>query len=60
MPQVCLKMPESAIALEYRAMYRHFVDLIQAKRSDVDLAPLQLVADAFMCGRIVQADPFED
>ena len=27
-------------------------------RSDVDYAPLQLVADAFLCGRRVEVDPF--
>jgi D-galactose 1-dehydrogenase/L-arabinose 1- dehydrogenase len=43
---------------EYRAMYRHFVDLVQNRRSDVDLAPLRLVADAFLSGRFRPTDPF--
>ena len=43
---------------EYPAMYRHFVDLIRRGRSDVDLAPLRLVADAFLCGRFQPTDPF--
>ena len=43
---------------EYPAMYRHFVDLVRARRSDVDLAPLRLVADAFLCGRFQPTDPF--
>ena len=45
---------------EYPAMYRHFVDLVRNGRSDVDLAPLRLVADAFLCGRHRQTEPFED
>lgn len=45
---------------EYPAMYRHFVDLVQRRRSDVDLAPLRLVADAFLLGRFRPTDPFED
>lgn len=43
---------------EYAAMYRHFVDLVRARRSDVDLAPLRLVADAFLCGRFQPTDSF--
>ncbi len=44
---------------EYPTMYRHFVDLVGSGKSDVDLAPLQLVADAFLCGRTITTDPFE-
>ncbi len=51
---------ESGIAHEYRTMYRRFVSLVQAFESDVDLAPLRLVADAFMRGQIDQTDPFDD
>ncbi len=50
---------ESAIAEEYRAMYARFVELVGAGESDIDLAPLQLVADACLRGRIVNTDPFE-
>lgn len=45
---------------EYPAMYRHFVDLVRNRRSDVDLAPLRLVADAFLSGHFRPTDPFED
>lgn len=45
---------------EYPSMYRHFVDLIRAGRGDVDLAPLQLVADAFLRGESFPTDPFVD
>jgi D-galactose 1-dehydrogenase len=45
---------------EYPAMYRHFVALILAGMSDVDVAPLQLVADAFMRGRTTITEAFEE
>jgi D-galactose 1-dehydrogenase len=45
---------------EYPAMYHHFCALVRAGQSDVDLAPLQLVADAFLCGQFLSTDPFED
>jgi len=45
---------------EYRALYRHFVDLVASGRSDVDLAPLRLVADAFLCGERRNVEPFYD
>ena len=49
---------EVELEAEYPAMYRHFVALIKAGRSDVDVAPLQLVADAFLRGRSSRIDPF--
>jgi predicted dehydrogenase len=45
---------------EYPAMYRRFVELVRTGRSDVDLAPLRLVADAFLCASHTRAAPFED
>jgi len=36
---------------EYRGVYRRFVELIRSGDSDVDAAPLALVADAFLLGR---------
>jgi D-galactose 1-dehydrogenase len=45
---------------EYPAMYRHFLDLVEQGRSDVDVRPLQLVADAFLCGRRQPSEPFAD
>jgi D-galactose 1-dehydrogenase len=45
---------------EYPAMYRRFVELVRSGRSDVDLAPLRLVADAFLSGRYLRTEPFED
>jgi predicted dehydrogenase len=48
------------LAGEYSAMYRRFVELVRARRSEVDLAPLRLVADAFLCARHRSVEPFED
>ena len=45
---------------EYAGLYRRFVELAAAGGSDVDLAPLQLVADAFLLGRRRTVEPFED
>jgi D-galactose 1-dehydrogenase len=47
-----------ADASEYRTLYAHFADLVRAGRSDVDVAPLQLVADAFLCARRREGAPF--
>ena len=44
---------------EYPALYRHFLDLVAQGRSDVDISPLQLVADAYLCGRNTPTEPFE-
>jgi D-galactose 1-dehydrogenase len=49
-----------AIKAEYTGLYRRFVELTAARESDVDLAPLQLVADAFLLGRRRTVEPFED
>ena len=43
---------------EYPTLYRRFVELVGAGTSDVDLAPLRLVADAFLVGRSIAAAPF--
>ena len=45
---------------EYAALYRHFLDLVARGASDVDVLPLQLVADAFTLGRRVLVDSFDD
>ena len=44
---------------EYEGIYRHFDALLREGRSDVDEAPFQLVADAFMIGRRVVVEAFE-
>jgi D-galactose 1-dehydrogenase len=43
---------------EYPAMYDHFVDLVRCNKSDVDTAPLKLVADAFMLGQTKRVEAF--
>ncbi|MDH2327172.1 Gfo/Idh/MocA family oxidoreductase [Cereibacter sp. SYSU M97828] len=45
---------------EYRSLYRRFVGLVAGGQSEVDLAPLRLVADAFLLARRVEVDAFED
>jgi D-galactose 1-dehydrogenase len=49
-----------AAKAEYRGLYRRFVELTATGTSDVDLAPLRLVADAFLLGRRRIVEPFED
>lgn len=43
---------------EYRRLYSRFLQLIEQQQTDVDIEPLSLVADAFMCGRRVEVEPF--
>ncbi|MFK3688780.1 Gfo/Idh/MocA family protein [Agrobacterium tumefaciens] len=45
---------------EYPALYERFSEIIKAGRSDVDLAPLTHVADAFLLGRHKFVDSFYD
>jgi D-galactose 1-dehydrogenase len=44
---------------EYEEIYARFAKLLAAVESDVDPAPLRLVADAFMLGRRVEVEPFD-
>ncbi|WP_226626696.1 Gfo/Idh/MocA family protein [Alloyangia pacifica] len=50
----------SAEDREYRRLYARFAELIAAGESDVDLAPLQLVADAFLLGAQSRVEAFHD
>ncbi|GEO01598.1 D-galactose 1-dehydrogenase [Novosphingobium sediminis] len=43
---------------EYPALYRRFAELVAAGRSDCDLRPMALVADAFLLGERTETDPF--
>jgi D-galactose 1-dehydrogenase len=45
---------------EYPSLYRQFAELIRSGNMDVDLAPLRLVADAFLLGRRDIVEPFND
>ena len=43
---------------EYPQLYVHFAQLVREGGIDADVAPLQLVADAFLCGQRLQVAPF--
>jgi D-galactose 1-dehydrogenase len=43
---------------EYAGVYREFVELIDAGRSDVDNRPFEHVADAFMLAKMNSVEPF--
>jgi hypothetical protein len=45
---------------EYPRLYERFAALVRLRAVDVDLAPLKLVADAFLIGQRVAVDAFED
>ena len=51
---------ETALNQEYPTMYRRFVELVRTGASDVDIAPLQLVADACLRGTTCITERFED
>jgi D-galactose 1-dehydrogenase len=44
---------------EYAALYARFAELVRSRESEVDLAPLYHVADAFTLGRRVLVAPFD-
>jgi D-galactose 1-dehydrogenase len=46
--------------VEYAGLYRRFAEIIRSGQSDVDLSPFRIVADAFMLGRRIEAEPFYD
>ncbi|HEY1724097.1 MAG TPA: Gfo/Idh/MocA family oxidoreductase [Steroidobacteraceae bacterium] len=43
---------------EYRGVYQHFASLVRERRIDADASPLRLVADAMLCGRRIEVEPF--
>jgi predicted dehydrogenase len=45
---------------EYPSIYAEFLDLIDERRSHVDVRPLRLVADAYLVGRRSIVEAFED
>jgi len=49
---------EHAMEGEYPGLYKRFAALVWAGTSDVDVSPLRLVADAFLCGRIRMVEDF--
>lgn len=66
--QVCLERGGSRLFIdgecqesqgigEYPDLYREFVDLIDERQSNVDVAPLRLVADCFLLASREETDP---
>ena len=45
---------------EYPSIYSEFVDLIDERRSHVDIRPLRLVADAYLSAKRSFVEPFEE
>lgn len=45
---------------EYPAIYQRFVDLIDERRSLVDVDPLRLAADSFLAGSRTAVEPFDE
>ncbi|MFL6550921.1 MAG: Gfo/Idh/MocA family protein [Povalibacter sp.] len=45
---------------EYPNLYAQFETLVRHRQLDVDVTPLRLVADAFLCGRRVIVAPFAE
>jgi D-galactose 1-dehydrogenase len=45
---------------EYSDLYRHFAQLIAGRQTDVDVAPLRLVADSFLRCASQRVEPFHD
>jgi D-galactose 1-dehydrogenase len=43
---------------EYPDLYAHFAGVVRSRSIDVDVRPLQLVADAFLCGQRKEVAPF--
>ena len=52
--------PSRKVALhgEYAGLYHRFAEIVRAGTSDVDIAPLRHVADAFLRGRRITVEPF--
>ncbi len=48
----------TALHGEYPGLYARFAEIVRAGTSDVDVAPIRLVADAFLRGRHIPVDPF--
>lgn len=52
------KLDTDAEGHEYRGVYARFADLIARGESDIDSAPMRLVADAFLLGRRETVEAF--
>ena len=58
MPGVATAAAVGRPHVEYAALYARFAEIVHSGASDVDLAPLTLVSDAFLCGRHLTVAPF--
>jgi D-galactose 1-dehydrogenase len=54
------RLEDEAPWQEYRGVYGRFDELVNEGLSDADDSPLRLVADAFLVGRRVTVEPFEE
>lgn len=51
---------ESHDDVEYQGLYARFAELVHGRKSDVDVSPMQLVADAFLRGHRQMVEAFHD
>jgi D-galactose 1-dehydrogenase len=54
------KLVELPHSEEYPALYARFAALVRECAIDSDLTPLEIVADAFLCGQRTDVEPFVD
>ena len=54
------KLVSEAPEAEYAGLYRRFARLVRENRSDVDISPLRMVADAFLSSRREIVEPFNE
>jgi D-galactose 1-dehydrogenase len=52
-------MPPPDAHAEYKGVYAHFAERIRVRQTDMDLRPLELVADAFMLAKRATESPFD-
>lgn len=48
----------NTLSNEYRRLYGRMADLIRTQQSDVDLTPLQLIADSYTLAKVTTSKPF--
>ncbi len=45
---------------EYPSLYARFAELVESRASHVDITPLRLTAEAFLLGRRIAVEPFDE
>lgn len=53
-----IRLPSHSLHNEYESIYARFSEIIRSRTSDVDLAPLKLVADAFLLAKREEVNAF--